>query len=236
MTGAVDVVIAGHTHSFLNTRVPNREGGGDKLVVEAQSYGAAYDRVRMTVDRTTGEVLAKGADTPTDLERRGHPRPRGGRAGGALPRGARRARATGWWATLAALGRRQPRRRGGAGTAPPGRGRHRLREERQPARLAGRRTGHLRRAVRGVGLRAPGDANEDERPGRALGPRQRDAPPRRRTGAASTRSGSYTVAANRLLVDKGGIEPLTRAAKGAEAAGTDLEALVAEVERVGVLR
>ena len=36
MTGAVDVVIAGHTHSYLNTRVPNRSGGGDKLVIEAE--------------------------------------------------------------------------------------------------------------------------------------------------------------------------------------------------------
>ena len=28
MSDAVDVVIAGHTHSHLNTRVPNRDGGG----------------------------------------------------------------------------------------------------------------------------------------------------------------------------------------------------------------
>ena len=65
MTGAVDVVIAGHTHSQLNTSVPNLEGGGDKLVVEAKSYGAAFDRVRMTVDRRSGHVTAKNADTPT---------------------------------------------------------------------------------------------------------------------------------------------------------------------------
>jgi 5'-nucleotidase len=65
MTGAVDVVIAGHTHSRLDTRVPNMEGVGDKLVVEANSYGAAFDRVRMTVDRRSGNVTAKDADTPT---------------------------------------------------------------------------------------------------------------------------------------------------------------------------
>ena len=64
MTGAVDVVIAGHTHSHLNTRVPNREGEGDKLVIEANSLGIAYDRVRMTVDRASGQVLAKTGDTP----------------------------------------------------------------------------------------------------------------------------------------------------------------------------
>jgi hypothetical protein len=46
---------------------------------------------------------------------------------------------------------------------------------------------------------------------------------------------TYTVAANRLLIDKGGIGQLTAAAEGAEAVGTDLEALVAEVERAGAL-
>jgi len=65
MTGAVDVVIAGHTHSHLNTRVANAEGAGDKLVVEASSYGAAFDRVQMTLDRRSGEVTAKSAQTPT---------------------------------------------------------------------------------------------------------------------------------------------------------------------------
>jgi len=64
MDGAVDVVVAGHTHSRLNTRVPSPDGS-DKLVVEANSYGAAYDRVRMTVDRRSGHVIAKDADTPT---------------------------------------------------------------------------------------------------------------------------------------------------------------------------
>ena len=55
----MDVVIAGHTHSYLNTRVPNRAGGGDKLVIEAKSLGIAYDRVRMTIDRATGEVTGQ---------------------------------------------------------------------------------------------------------------------------------------------------------------------------------
>jgi len=64
MTGAVDVVIAGHTHSYLNTRVPNRSGGGDKLVIEAKSHGVAYDRVHMTIDPGSGEVIAKSGDTP----------------------------------------------------------------------------------------------------------------------------------------------------------------------------
>ena len=65
MTGAVDVVIAGHTHSRLNTRVANSDGLGDKLVVEANSYGAAFDRVRLTLDLRSVDVTAKSADTPT---------------------------------------------------------------------------------------------------------------------------------------------------------------------------
>lgn len=64
MSSAVDVVIAGHTHSYLNTRVPNRTGGGEKLVIEAGSLGVSYDRVRMTVDRATGDVTDKTGDTP----------------------------------------------------------------------------------------------------------------------------------------------------------------------------
>jgi 5'-nucleotidase len=55
MDDAVDVVVAGHTHSRLNLTVDN------KLVVEAEAYGTHYDQVRITVDRTTGDVVAKSA-------------------------------------------------------------------------------------------------------------------------------------------------------------------------------
>ncbi|MBA3261461.1 MAG: bifunctional metallophosphatase/5'-nucleotidase, partial [Thermoleophilaceae bacterium] len=55
MDDAVDVVVAGHTHSRLNLDVDG------KLVVEALSYGVAFDRVRMTVDRATGDVFSKSA-------------------------------------------------------------------------------------------------------------------------------------------------------------------------------
>jgi 5'-nucleotidase len=55
MDPAVDVVVAGHTHSRLNLDV------GGKLVVEALSYGVAFDRVQMTVDRKTGDVVSKSA-------------------------------------------------------------------------------------------------------------------------------------------------------------------------------
>jgi len=64
MADAVDVVIAGHSHSKLNVRVPNRDGSGDKLVVEALSYGVAYDRVDVAVDRASGEVVSKSGSVP----------------------------------------------------------------------------------------------------------------------------------------------------------------------------
>jgi 5'-nucleotidase len=65
MSGAVDVVIAGHSHSLLNLRVPNADGPGDKLVVEALSYGVAYDRVDIAVDRATGDVVEKSGAVPS---------------------------------------------------------------------------------------------------------------------------------------------------------------------------
>lgn len=64
MSDAVDVVIAGHTHSLLNLSVPNASGEGSKLVVEALSYGVAYDRVDMSVDRASGDVVEKSASVP----------------------------------------------------------------------------------------------------------------------------------------------------------------------------
>jgi 5'-nucleotidase len=64
MSSAVDVVIAGHSHSRIHVRVPNSDGSGDKLIVEALSYGVAYDLVDMVVDRRTGEVVSKSAEIP----------------------------------------------------------------------------------------------------------------------------------------------------------------------------
>ena len=55
MDDAVDVVVAGHTHSELNLTVDG------KLVVESESYGAGYDRVTISVDRASGDVVAKSA-------------------------------------------------------------------------------------------------------------------------------------------------------------------------------
>ena len=64
MSSEVDVVIAGHSHSRLDIRVPNPDGSGDKLIVEALSYGIAFDLVDLTIDRTTGDVVAKSGDVP----------------------------------------------------------------------------------------------------------------------------------------------------------------------------
>ena len=52
MDDAVDVIVAGHTHSRLNLVVDG------KLVIEALSYGVAFDRVRVEIDRRSGDVLA----------------------------------------------------------------------------------------------------------------------------------------------------------------------------------
>lgn len=74
MSDAVDVVVAGHSHTKLDMRVPNESGRGDKLVIQALSYGVAFDRVDLTIDRRSGDVIEKSgtvaptphADTPPE--------------------------------------------------------------------------------------------------------------------------------------------------------------------------
>jgi 5'-nucleotidase len=61
---AVDLVVSGHSHSFTNALVPN-ESGHPILVVQAFSYGTAYDDVALLVDRYTGEVVSKSASIVT---------------------------------------------------------------------------------------------------------------------------------------------------------------------------
>jgi 5'-nucleotidase len=53
------VIVAGHSHSFLNNRV------NGKLIIEAFSFGTAFDQVNMKVDRRTGEVLESSAEVIT---------------------------------------------------------------------------------------------------------------------------------------------------------------------------
>ena len=56
MDDAVDVVIAGHTHSYLNTRVDG------KLIVESYAFGSAVDRVQLRAEPRTGDVVSSSAD------------------------------------------------------------------------------------------------------------------------------------------------------------------------------
>jgi 5'-nucleotidase len=54
MSDAVDVVVAGHTHTLMNVRV------GRKLVTQALSFGTAFDDIRLAIDPVGGDVV--GAD------------------------------------------------------------------------------------------------------------------------------------------------------------------------------
>ena len=65
MSPEVDVVVAGHSHSRLDIRVPNVGGSGDKLIVEALSYGIAFDLVDLTIDSRTGDVVSKSGRIPS---------------------------------------------------------------------------------------------------------------------------------------------------------------------------
>jgi 5'-nucleotidase len=58
----VDLVVAGHTHSFLNTKVNNA------LVVQAYRYGTAFEQVKLTVDRRTRDVTASSANVITTYD------------------------------------------------------------------------------------------------------------------------------------------------------------------------
>jgi 5'-nucleotidase len=69
MSSDVDLVLAGHTHSFLNTRVNNA------LVVQAYRYGTAFDKVTLTVDRRTRDVTASTADVVTTYDEGVTPQP-----------------------------------------------------------------------------------------------------------------------------------------------------------------
>ena len=63
MHDAVDAVVAGHTHSRLNLEVDG------KLLIEAFSYGVAFNRVRLRIDRRSGDVVeATGRVLPTRHE------------------------------------------------------------------------------------------------------------------------------------------------------------------------
>jgi 5'-nucleotidase len=52
----VDVIIAGHSHSYLNTTV------NDILIVEGFGLGTAFETVNLTIDRATGDVIEASAE------------------------------------------------------------------------------------------------------------------------------------------------------------------------------
>jgi 5'-nucleotidase len=108
MSPAVDVVVAGHSHSRIHLRVPNTGGPGDKLIVEALSYGVAYDRARGAAGGQGGRDHARA---PHALERRTR------EAGGERRAGVRADRRGGCQAGEPARGHRR-----GAGDLRGGRG------------------------------------------------------------------------------------------------------------------
>ncbi len=261
MTSAVDVVIAGHTHSHLNTRVPNTNGKGDKLVIEANSLGIAYDRVRMTVDRASGHVLSKTGDTPRTWADEVAPQPHTAalvadharriaplseRVVGRAERRLSRNRAGARRGSVGAVAARAQRQFAKADIAFVNEGNARgdiaagpityaelfraSAYEHQVLRMTMRGSevrevlqeqftheeGHVLLHLAGLDFERDGDrvGRVTLADGRRLDPRER-----------------YTVAANELLLDRGGFETLHRHGNDARPVGTDLEALVSYVER-----
>lgn len=60
----VDVVVSGHTHSFVNAFLPDRSGR-TVLVTQAWSYGTAFGQIDLELDRRTREVVGKSAFVQT---------------------------------------------------------------------------------------------------------------------------------------------------------------------------
>ena len=56
----VDVVVAGHTHTFLNALLPDR-AGKPVLVSQAWSYGTAIGKIDLELDRRSHDVVGKSA-------------------------------------------------------------------------------------------------------------------------------------------------------------------------------
>ena len=60
----VDVVISGHTHTFVNAFLKNRHGK-DILVTQAYSYGTAYADIDLEIDRAGKNIVRKSASIVT---------------------------------------------------------------------------------------------------------------------------------------------------------------------------
>ena len=55
MAPSVDAIVAGHSHSLINTTVAG------KLIVEGYRYGTAFDQMTLRISRRTGDVVEKSA-------------------------------------------------------------------------------------------------------------------------------------------------------------------------------
>ena len=70
LDGEVDVVLAGHTHTFHNVLVDN--GGGRKtLVAQAWPWGTGFADIDLEIDRTNGEVVSLASRIVTTWADRG---------------------------------------------------------------------------------------------------------------------------------------------------------------------
>lgn len=58
----VDVIVGGHSHSFMNATVDG------KLVVQSYSYGTAFSDIDLTIDPATGDVIDKKAEIVTTFQ------------------------------------------------------------------------------------------------------------------------------------------------------------------------
>ena len=86
MSDAVDVVVAGHSHSLLDNCVDDQTGttrnvepdgcAEDKLVVEAFSFGTAFVAVNIKIDRKSRDVISSSADVVTTYDDAVQPDPR----------------------------------------------------------------------------------------------------------------------------------------------------------------
>lgn len=56
----IDVVVSGHSHKLTNALLATK-GKAPLLVTQARNYGVGFSSIDLTVDRATGQVVAKGA-------------------------------------------------------------------------------------------------------------------------------------------------------------------------------
>ena len=200
MSSAVDVVVAGHSHSRINVRVPNADGSGDKL----DRRGALLRRglrpgghPRRHAHRRGGVEV--GGD-PGHRPRRGGGRRRRGRARRALPRARGAAGESGGRRDAGTAHARRRRARTARGRAPSGRSRETDVAVVKPVSLradidAG--AGDLRRGRGGARVRPPGGAGQDERPGAARA--DRATAPTWRAPSSSIPMREYSVAASEMI-------------------------------------